>query len=163
MEKYRTLVPRFWALILDSILLLPLSIFDQLLQGAEFSQTAKLVLLFIVSLAGTVYFIVMHAMFGQTVGKMLMKVKVLDAFSESPVKFYQAFLRDLPQLLFILGSFIFLNPLAPDEINSPEYMKNPLVILMMFWGLADIFSVFTNEKRRAIHDYIAGTVVVRTV
>lgn len=154
-------MPRFQALILDSILLLPLSIFDQLLHGADFSPAAKLVLLFTLNLAGTIYFIAMHTIFGQTVGKMLMKVKVLDASAEAPVKFYQACLRDLPQILFVVGSFVFLNPLASDEINSPEYVKNPFVILMILWGFADIASVFTNEKRRALHDYIGGTVVVR--
>jgi uncharacterized RDD family membrane protein YckC len=163
MEQYRTLVPRFWALILDSVLLLPLSILDELLRGADFSPAAKWSLLLTVNLAGTIYFIAMHAVFGQTVGKMLMKIKVLDALSESPIKFRQALLRDLPQLLFVAGSFVFLNQLAPEaELNPAEYTKNPLVVLTMVYGLIDIFSVFTNEKRRALHDYIAGTVVVRT-
>lgn len=162
MEKYRTLLPRFCAIILDIILLLPLSIIAELIKSAELSREAKFALFLALNLAQTTYFIVMHGLFGQTVGKMLMKVKVLDV-SESAIKFRQAFIRDLPQLLFTIGSFIFLYPLSPDEIdpNSPDYWKNPIFILMFVWGVSDAFAVLTNDKRRALHDYLAGTVVVR--
>jgi uncharacterized RDD family membrane protein YckC len=30
-------------------------------------------------------------------------------------------------------------------------------------GVAEVVSMLTNNKRRALHDYIAGTVVVRDV
>ncbi|HEX8249857.1 MAG TPA: RDD family protein [Pyrinomonadaceae bacterium] len=162
MERYRTLLPRFAALILDVVLLLPLAIVDEQIKSAAFSQEFKWVLFLITDLAEIIYFIVMHGLFGQTVGKMLMNVKVLDV-SEAPVKFRQAILRDLPQLLFIIGSFIFLYPLSLVEIdpNSPAYWKNPFFILIFVWGIVDLLAVLTNEKRRALHDYIAGTVVVR--
>jgi uncharacterized RDD family membrane protein YckC len=162
MEKYQTLWLRFLALILDIILLLPLGIAAELIKSGGFSPKFKFALLFSVSLAQTIYFIVMHGLYGQTVGKMLMKVKVLDV-SESAIKFRQAIVRDLPQVLFTVGSFIFYYPLSPDEIepNSPEYWKNPFFILIFVWGVADLLTVLTNDKRRALHDYIAGTVVVR--
>jgi uncharacterized RDD family membrane protein YckC len=32
----------------------------------------------------------------------------------------------------------------------------------MLWFLAEVLTMFTNRKRRALHDFIAGTVVVRT-
>jgi uncharacterized RDD family membrane protein YckC len=162
MEKYQTLWLRFLALILDIILLLPLGIAAELIKGDGFSQEVKFALLFIVSLAHTIYFIVMHGFYGQTVGKMLMKVKVLDV-SESAIKFRQAIVRDLPQVLFTVGSFIFYYPLTPDQIepNSPENWKNPFFVLIFIWSVADLLAVLTNDKRRAAHDYIAGTIVVK--
>lgn len=161
MEKYRTLVPRFWALLLDAVLLLPLAIGEELVKSAAFSQELKWVLFLAISLAYVIYFVVMHGLFGQTVGKMLMKVKVLD-FSEAPIKFRQALLRDLPQLVTTVGSFIFLYPLTATVMdpNSPDYWKNPFIILMLIWNVADMVSPFTNVKRRALHDYLARTVVV---
>lgn len=163
MEKYRTLVPRFCALILDIILLLPLGILEDLIRSSAFSQPLKWTLFFIISLAYIVYFVVMHGLFGQTVGKMLMKVKVLDV-SEAPIKFRQAILRDFPQLFITVGSFIFLYPLSQNDIdpNSPGYWNNPFVVLMLIWGIVDTFAPLTNDKRRAMHDYLARTVVVRT-
>ena len=162
MEKYQTLSSRFWALILDIILLLPLVIIAESIKSAGFSAEVKPVLFLLISLVQTTYYIVMHGVFGQTVGKMLMKIKVLDV-SESAIKFRQAIIRDLPQLLSTVGSFIFYYPLSPDEIdpNSPDYWKNPFFVLIFIWGVADLLSVLTNDKRRALHDYLAGTVVVK--
>ncbi|HLM02638.1 MAG TPA: RDD family protein [Pyrinomonadaceae bacterium] len=164
MEKYRTLAPRLGALILDLILLLPLAIFDELIKSAGFSPTVKFALFFIVALAEMIYYVVLHGLFGQTVGKMLMKVRVQDAATGSEIKFRQALLRDLPLILLIVGTFAFSYPVSPDEIdpNSPEYWKNPFTALIIVYGIVDLLSALTNDKRRALHDYIAGTVVVRT-
>ncbi|HEX8367237.1 MAG TPA: RDD family protein [Pyrinomonadaceae bacterium] len=162
MEKYQTFSARFWALTLDSILLLPLGILQELIKSAEYSENLKWILFFIVNLAEIIYFIVMHGLFGQTVGKMLAKVKVLDV-SEAPIKFRQAVLRDAPQLLFTVCSYSFLYPLTPADIqvNSIALWKIPFLFLILAWGVADLVVFFTNDKRRALHDYIAGTVVVR--
>jgi uncharacterized RDD family membrane protein YckC len=35
------------------------------------------------------------------------------------------------------------------------------MIIAGMWGMADIFVFLMNEKRRALHDIIAGTVVVK--
>ena len=37
-----------------------------------------------------------------------------------------------------------------------------LSALPALWFLAEVLTMLTNEKRRALHDFIAGTVVVRT-
>jgi uncharacterized RDD family membrane protein YckC len=164
MENHPTVVPRICAIILDSILLLPLAIIDQLVRDSGLQPEIIIALLFIVSISYSIYFITMHKIFGQTVGKMLMKVKVLS-FDESPIKFWQTVVRDLPQILLVTASFIFENPLvnATAETNSEslDILKSPIVILSMMWGIADIICFFTSEKHRALHDFIAGTVVVK--
>ncbi|MCA9786465.1 MAG: hypothetical protein KC488_07925, partial [Candidatus Cloacimonetes bacterium] len=33
--------------------------------------------------------------------------------------------------------------------------------LSMIWWILEILTMFSNPKRRALHDYIAGTVVIR--
>jgi len=44
-----------------------------------------------------------------------------------------------------------------------EYIANNMLfnLIPAIWFLAEAISMLTNKKRRAIHDYIAGTVVVR--
>jgi hypothetical protein len=37
-----------------------------------------------------------------------------------------------------------------------------LAVLPGLWFLAEVTTMFANDKRRALHDLIAGTVVVRT-
>lgn len=34
--------------------------------------------------------------------------------------------------------------------------------LMWIWNIADVIVALSTEKHRALHDYIAGTVVVKT-
>jgi hypothetical protein len=37
-----------------------------------------------------------------------------------------------------------------------------LTLVPGFWFFAEVLTMLTNRKRRALHDFIAGTVVVRT-
>lgn len=161
MGKYQTLYPRFWALILDSILLLPIAIIDDVVRGSALDANAKSALIIVLAFASTIYVILMHGFGGQTVGKMLLKVVVLDV-SEKPLRFWQAVLRSAPQLLLIAASFVLVPDLLGDEPPAPEsFNTNPFFLLTSLWGLADIIVFFTNDKRRALHDYIAGSVVVK--
>ncbi len=50
---------------------------------------------------------------------------------------------------------------SPDFIFS-IWAEMWTTIIVFGWWIAEIITMLTNEKRRAIHDYIAGTVVVRT-
>jgi len=43
--------------------------------------------------------------------------------------------------------------------NKPFWF---LAALPGLWFLAEVLTMLTNEKRRALHDFIAGTIVVRT-
>ena len=48
-------------------------------------------------------------------------------------------------------------------INSPNLNTLQMVIAFaeFAWFVAEILTMLTNKKRRALHDFIAGTVVVR--
>ena len=37
-----------------------------------------------------------------------------------------------------------------------------VISLPMLWFFAEVITMLTNQKRRALHDFIAGTVVIRT-
>ena len=133
MKNPQTVIPRICALILDSILLLPIAIVDQLVRDSGFTTETIIALLFVVSSTYSIYFITMHKLFGQTVGKMLMKVKVLS-LDESPIKFWQAFVRNLPEISLLICSFIFENPLVKTtaETNPENFdiLKSPVVVIL---------------------------------
>ncbi len=52
-----------------------------------------------------------------------------------------------------------------SETEKVEFSKNLIgnsfYILLMIWGVADIVVFLMNDKKRALHDYVAGSVVVR--
>lgn len=162
MEKYHTFRPRLIALLIDSFIMLPIGILDEWFRQAEFPPVFFYIWIPISSLILPAYTILMHGFYGQTLGKMYMEVKVLDV-TEEPIKFVQAVRRDLPQLIFnmfaiALGiAFLGQNP----EAESVKYAYGTFALFATVWGLADILVFFSNDKRRALHDYIAGTVVVK--
>lgn len=163
MNKYQTFLPRLGALLIDTFIMLPLGIFDDWFHQAEFPHSFFYVWIPLSLLVFPVYSIVMHGLYGQTLGKMWFNVKVTDA-SEEPIKFAQAVWRDVPQLIFSISSiFIGIVALSYDaESTSMKYAYGIYSGAAAIWGFADIVVFFTNEKRRALHDYIAGTVVIKT-
>ena len=163
MEKYTTFFPRLIALLVDSFIMLPLGILTEWFRQAELPPLFFYIWIPLASLVFPVYKILMHARYGQTLGKMWMNVKVLDA-SEEPLKFSQAFLREIPQLIFNIGA-IYLGLRFLNENPESENVKSAYAALAQvagIWALADILTFFFNVKRRALHDFLAGTVVVKT-
>ncbi|MEO6588303.1 MAG: RDD family protein, partial [Pyrinomonadaceae bacterium] len=112
------------------------------------------------------YIILLHGFYGQTLGKMAMKLKVLD-ISERPITFTQAVVRSLPQLLpvFISASAL-SNQISPQDDaftnNIFGIILTASYVLYSLWNLFDIIVCLSSDKKRALHDLIAGTVVVRT-
>jgi hypothetical protein len=55
---------------------------------------------------------------------------------------------------------------ARELENGEAFNNNELFWLLTgipgLWFLAEVLTMLTNRKRRALHDFIAGTVVVRT-
>ncbi len=163
MEKYKTFLPRLGALLIDSFIMLPIAILDDWFRQAEFAPVFFYVWIPVSSLVFPIYMIMMHGYFGQTLGKMALNVKVLDV-SEEPLKFNQAIWREVPQVIINITA-IFLGIAFLTEDPEAERVKLTYGIFGIFatiWGLADILTFFLSDKRRALHDFIAGTVVVKT-
>jgi uncharacterized RDD family membrane protein YckC len=116
--------------------------------------------------APVIYVILLHARYGQTLGKMAMKVKVLDV-SEEPVRFAQAVIRSLPQMLPVfMASSLLISEMSPATGSTGKNLLMAAAtlanILYFIWSVADIIVCLVSDKKRALHDLVAGTVVVRT-
>jgi uncharacterized RDD family membrane protein YckC len=163
MEKYKTFFPRFVALLIDSFIMLPLAILEDWFRQAEFPPLFLYFWISFTSLVILGYTIMMNGFYGQTLGKMAMNVKILDV-SEEPIKFKQAILRSIPDVIYriglvILGIVFFAQDLESENVKA---VYGTFGTFVMIWGLADIWTFFLNDKRRALHDFIAQTVVVKT-
>lgn len=118
------------------------------------------------------YTIYMHSKHGQTYGKMVCKVKVVNHDNEQPITLKQAVIREgIPLTFGTLGTFYFIyavgtGKVSQDHIKTGAYIKDSsfmiLTYLSLGWFIIEFITMLTNDKRRAIHDYIAGTVVIRT-
>lgn len=167
-NRYRTFWPRFWALIIDGIVAgVPLALLAYLLQKvirpepsikAYIDQGTDLIAL--------AYYIVLHAKFGQTVGKMATGVKVLDKSEQANISWGQAVMRDIVPVVFFVASLAYLIafgiPADGEELSGvAAFMLYAYAIAAVVWSVAEIVTMLFNRKRRAVHDFIAGTVVVR--
>lgn len=168
LDKYQTISSRFVALIVDCIVLFPLMAAGSYL--TYFIGTSAVIIFAVNALLGLIsvfYYILMHALFGQTLGKMLVKIKVLD-ISEAPLNLGQAAIRSLPQLIPVIIAIGFENPGGLSGNSSQwdaqltEAMNFLLTISILIWTVLNIIIAVSGEKHRALHDYMAGTIVVKT-
>src|SRR5262249_19187078 len=117
------------------------------------------------------------ARFGGTPGKLLVGLRITE-LDGRPVTTRAAIIRHLPDLiLYALITIAFCIPLlalsddqyvavAADlrertrylRANAPSWYR-PVDIIYTVWG--ELLVLLTNRKRRALHDFLAGTVVIR--
>lgn len=165
MKIYKNALPRFLAYFIDGLIFLPFIYLDYLLTNPETPAIVAIIGLTISYTICHYYSIIFHTYFGQTVGKMLMKVLVLD-ISGNSISLRQAFIRELPMIILSFG-FLSSEIYQMLTIGINETLRDSFFYWTVFWGLwiwliAEIIVMFSNQKGRAIHDYIAGTVVIKT-
>ena len=104
----------------------------------------------------------MTGKYGQTVGKWACRVKVLDV-SEQKLSMKHAVLRSVPLLISLVAWPILLA--GPAVVtNGHTSLASGIRILLavqLGWFFLEFVTMLSNAKRRAIHDFIARSVVVR--
>lgn len=166
-EKYATFGPRFWTGSVDACVIWPATFLISLILAQELSATVSTALLFLQESIWMAYTVVMHAKFGQTYGKMVCKVRVVDFKTERAITFRQALLREGIPIAVSCSIMVYEILLLRGDAEGRFQATTSgalwfLVMLQLLWFLAEAVTMLTNEKRRALHDFIAGTVVVRT-
>lgn len=157
--KYETFWARFWASILDGIVVGILGAVVSTLVASLPQSVVPGAVLF-VDVLPYIYVILLHHRFGQTLGKMATEVKVVSFPNEGALTMRRAFVRDglLPVIfstMLILGVFLFV-----DDFDNAMTAFALFIGLYFGWYLLELVTMLSNKKRRALHDYIAGTVVI---
>lgn len=163
-NKYLTFWPRFWAPTVDELVLwIPVSLIPYLIyQMFELGLKASNLLFVSECLIYYLYSIFFHGTFGATIGKMATKVKVVDAATEGPITFKQAIIRDLIPFGLSIILIVYIFATGEDVSEGTSSYLSHITLIIGLWFLIEIVTMLTNKKRRALHDYIAGTVVIRT-
>jgi uncharacterized RDD family membrane protein YckC len=162
-ERYRTFWRRFGAGVVDGLILLPITFLDGWFFSEGFSGWINLIYYALFSFPlGYAYYIFMHGRYGQTVGKRVAGVKLL-ALNEGPLGYKRAFLRDSVPLLLGMGFILYDAPQILQGVHPYDIQGNynALFFVSATWIVAELVTMLTNNKRRAVHDFIAGSVVVR--
>jgi uncharacterized RDD family membrane protein YckC len=172
--RYAGFWPRLGSLMLDCIIMLP--IVALILWGSSTFRLFDVYYFLPGILFGLFYSVYLVRRFGGTPGKLLMGIRIRKLDGE-PVGYREAFLRYLPDfLLGLLSSVALLLPLfqmSDAEFHGLSFTQynhrimelapswyRPLQWIQTAWFWGELLVLLTNRKRRALHDFIAGTVVV---
>jgi len=173
--KYDTFWERLLAMFVDGLIFWPFRFVDNWFcqNHTSISRGTLLAWSIIYPLLVVTYSVVMHGKYGQTLGKMATKVKVVD-ISESPLSMSQALRRDsIPIILILLGTAID----GPKILSGSSIIYGgsfhpgtPFYVVLFYfivgvgcigWSLSEIVTMLFSRKRRALHDFIARSVVIR--
>jgi uncharacterized RDD family membrane protein YckC len=171
--KFAGLFRRFYAQIIDALILLPLSLLSFWTMAS--ARGAAPAVFALTTLLAHGYHIWFHARSGQTIGKRIANIRVVSVSGER-ISWREASLRSsvdvlvgIPQLIAMLMALSLLTDAelsaglierstllterAPDWGRYVRYVANA-------WYWSEFVVMLFNAKRRALHDFIAGTVVV---
>jgi len=155
MYRYQTFGSRFLAAIIDGIIFSAISTLINTVFGRHYADT----------IAGTIidnglfyfYSIFLHYKYGQTLGKKITNVRVVSYADESRlIGLANSFRRDSIGIVLVLTG-ILLRLLNIENSSFGEYL---FLFSSFGWFLAELVSMLFNKKRRAIHDFLANSVVI---
>jgi uncharacterized RDD family membrane protein YckC len=172
--RYAGFWRRLGAYLLDFLVMLPLG--GLIIFGNTQYRFFSLYVLLPMTAFQVFYGIYLVRRFGGTPGKLAtgLRIRKVDG---SPVGYREATLRFFPELgLWFLLSVALLVPLfqiTDDAYFSFSVFQRPLYLIRIapswyqpvnvanqIWIWSEFIVLLTNRKRRALHDFIAGTVVI---
>lgn len=162
-KRYQTSIRRIYAAFIDGLVLSPFSFIAHFVYKQTNNQMALFASYAIDCMIPVVYSILFHYKYGYTVGKLLAGVKVLDLTENTTLTFKQSVYRDSVHLIIALGYIIFSAGFllyASDKTALAKLSSSAFGVPIMWWTIIEIITMLTNKKRRALHDFLAGSVVV---
>lgn len=166
--KYNTISPRIAAAVLDQTILgLALKIIDVIPDSNNYilNIMASLVYYNI----PYIYNILMLGFYGQTIGKGMLNLKVVDFETGGKMSFSQAIFRELIPMVLVNLVMVFVFVMFSDIINE-NYELNIFgwiilffpIVLSILWAFIEVITMAMDNKCRAIQDKISDTIVIRT-
>ncbi|HKQ98177.1 MAG TPA: RDD family protein [Candidatus Polarisedimenticolia bacterium] len=167
---------RFGAYWLDALIFVPPYLIAYFLLGQQF-RLAPVYLFLPTQLFGLWYYVLLVARYGGTPGKLLLHTRI-NMVDGSPVTLKAACLRY--GVTFVVGIPVAVAALIPTmQLTDAEYFAmsflqrsrriqelaptwQPYAQWILYaWSFSEFLTMMFNERRRALHDLIGGTVVIK--
>jgi len=169
--RYKTLGRRVYAGMIDGAIISLFSILVELiLQLVDLNYRFQIYRISILPFA-ILFPIITTKIFGGTPGKLYFNLVVLPANEEGNISWLQSILRELLNIFSDLGDSvsIFVYYVLMSQTSYPSYLKftsgsflyQLFDILVLGVFIVEIATANMSTKRRSVHDFIAGTVVVK--
>lgn len=160
--------------MLDCLILIPFSVF--ILWVSSHSKTLQLVMLIPHTAMYAAYMIVMNAKYGGSLGKLMVGIRVRRTDGEN-IHWKEAILRHsidalLGMSLAMVQVYTLFHITDPSYEGLTWFKKNVYLNRMVpslygwingvyqVWIWGEFLTMLLNQRKRALHDFIAGTVVI---
>lgn len=172
---YAGFILRIGASILDFLILLPYTFLIIYLNGLS---KDFYYLTIVIGLGFHLWFnIYLVKRYGGTPGKLISGIKIIKIDGEE-LTYKEAVLRQIVELfllVFISIATIYSLPMVDEEhyqslnwLKKQEYLYSLIPILFKIhvwvsniWVYSELIVLLFNKRKRALHDFIAGTVIVK--
>ena len=160
--RYRTLTKRILSGIIDFLPFIVFAIyFGNYQTGNDLQWYIKTIM---IGFIWQLYSIIMNIKFGGTIGKLVVGIRIMDVNEKSWPNLKQVLMRDCVWIAsYLISGLLMTIKLVQGESLDPLKTNVFEVVLNwagMGWVIAEIITAFGNNKRRAVHDLIAKTVVI---
>jgi uncharacterized RDD family membrane protein YckC len=173
--RYAGFWSRFVAGLIDGVVLLPVIVFAFWLDGLSYA--GAVISAFVGPAFLIPYNVGLVAKYGGTVGKLIRGLRVRQV-NGAAATWVNAWKRSSVDIFFSVSAAIF-TLIALTRINAEVYFdagwqsRSEMLGAAIpgyqwfywasfFWTLSEFVTLLSNKKRRALHDFIGGTVVVHT-
>jgi uncharacterized RDD family membrane protein YckC len=171
----------FWvrvaAKLLDFIVLLP--VIGLVLYINSISKSANLYIIIPNLLFGLAFEVLLVKIYGGTPGKLIMGLKIIQKNSDDidwKASFYRYSVEFIIAILGAYVMFLTLNLIDDSTYTSLGFLKrnqllstiNPIPMKIQSWTsfawlVIGAIVLISNSRKRTTHDFIAGTVVIKSV
>ena len=171
----------FWvrvaAKLLDFVILLP--VIGLVLYIDSLSKSANINAMIPNLLFGAAFEVVLVKIYGGTPGKLIMGLKVIQKNGDNidwQSSFYRYSVEFFLAILGVYVMFLTLNLIDDSTYASLGFMKrnqlistiNPIPAKIQNWTdfawyISGIIVLISNPRKRTTHDFIAGTVVIKSI
>jgi uncharacterized RDD family membrane protein YckC len=173
-NNFATFWQRFAATLIDVLILLPVWLVQP--WGMWFSKSVALVLTVLCPALIIGYSVCGHGLFGRTVGKWSVGIRVVRVTGER-IGWREAWLRSSVDIflsaLGVVGWIVAFVTVADGEYYGLRWVQRVenvaahepswtvwVTKVGALWLWSEVVTMLFNERRRALHDFIAGTVVI---
>ncbi|MGB3008528.1 MAG: RDD family protein [Chitinophagaceae bacterium] len=163
-RKYNTFGKRFVAGLIDGLIFIPFIILDDRFEDTN-NKTIFIGWMLFHTICWTLYVVIGHGLYGQTIGKRLVGIKVFSLNEKNLIGYKNAFIRESFWFFTTIVCVIYVaistsNTATFNEEIRATYNNDIVGLTSGIWLILELITMAFNKKRRAFHDLLAGSVVV---
>ena len=174
-SMYSGFLSRLWSIVIDFLVILPISLI--LLVVAQKSMIAAIFATLLTTVIYLGHQIWGHFWFGQTIGKWVAGIKVVNFPDESKLTLSQCFMRssvDITLSAIRLVGIIWASFAISQHSFNPQnwaYLESRfrgldptfgwIGTMIVLWTLSEAISLLLSDERRSLQDWLGGTAVIK--